>query len=141
MGKRIWLILLVLGWALPCWAQTPTLVNQASQESTTLSQGSTGNGNPTTGCWDTGTVGLNPYYFCLADASLSGNAIIAGCAYATTSGLGTPTLTDDKGQTYVNKVQEIDPGGYTVQIWYFLNTAAGAHQLSWHGLAPPPKET
>src|SRR5271170_616616 len=83
--------------------QTPTLVNSQTQMSTTFAQGSTGNGNPTTGCWDTGTTGLNPYYFCLADATAAGNTVIASCEWATTTGLGTPTLVDDQSQTYTSQ--------------------------------------
>lgn len=134
--KRV--ICLIFVFARILQAQTPTGFGGAMQQTTLLSQGSTGNGNPTTGCWDTGTVGLNPYYFCLTDKSLAGNAIIAGCEYSTTTGLGTPTLVDDQGQTYTSKIQQIHTGGFTVQIWVFPNSVAGAHQLklSWTGTAP-----
>jgi chitodextrinase len=119
-------------------AQTPTPFGFSSQMSTTLAQGSTGNGNPTTGCWDTGSVGLNPYYFCLPDTSIAGNTIVAACEWGSTSGLGTPTLVDDRSQTYTSQMQQIRSGGYSVQAWIFSNTVANVHQLklSWSG-APP----
>jgi hypothetical protein len=136
LKARIFLVFFLFAGSTP--AQTPTPFGFSSQMSTTLAQGSTGNGNPTTGCWDTGSVGLNPYYFCLPDSSIAGNTIVAACEWGSTSGLGTPTLVDDRSQTYTSQMQQIRSGGYSVQAWIFSNTVANVHQLklSWSGTPP-----
>ena len=103
--------------------------------STIFSRGS-GNGPISGACDD--NPGFLPYHFCLPDASISGNAIIAACTWGTMGGV-TASLADDKGQNYIAAFDSPpSDANQTIQIWYAVNSAAGVHELSlsFNGGAP-----
>lgn len=119
-------------------AQTPALYNAQMQVNSHFANGSTGNGNPTTGCWDGGgeSVQVNPFYFCIPDKSQAGNAIVAVCQWAHAT--GTLTITDDKSQTYTQIIRRAHTAVQDLAVFVFPNTVAGVHQLkaSWAATAP-----
>lgn len=109
--------------------QTPTFIHGAAQENNSRALGSAGNGDPTTSCWPKNQS--TPTYLCLPDnpTSLSGNTIFAACNTGNLVGRGTPTLIDDKSQTYSSLILSTHASGQDLQLWTFANTVAGVHQL------------
>ena len=77
------------------------------------------------------------YSLRLPNATLSGNCVIVGFQYGSTSGV-TPSVTDDKGNSYAI-VAKHDDGNQVVNLAVALNVAAGAQRItvSFSGTAPP----
>ena len=108
--------------------QTPTIVNASRNIATNLSGL---NNATTTGC-NLGTqTAETDYFWCLADPSVAGNAIIVACGWSDNT--ATLTISDDKSNTYTSFVgPSRHASGQDIQIFVASNAAAGAHQLDAH---------
>jgi IPT/TIG domain len=71
---------------------------------------------------------VSSYILRLPNPSLAGNCIIVGFQYSATPGV-TPSVADDKGNTYSSAAQTTD-GRQVVNIWYSLNVAPGAQKIT-----------
>src|SRR5579859_220254 len=71
---------------------------------------------------------VSSYILRLPNPSLAGNCIVVGFQYADTSGV-TPSVEDDKGNTYSTPIQTSD-GRQVVNLSYALNVAPGAQKIT-----------
>jgi len=115
-----------VGFTVTATAPTPVLISGERQVSTFLGRGT---GAVTAGCDNNAENPSGNYLFCLADASLAGNAIIASCVWDT-AGVGGVAMTDDRGNTYTATfATPPNDTSRTIQIWLAANVAAQTHQL------------
>ena len=104
----------------------PAFINGQRQVSTFIGRGT---GAATAGCDNNTENASGNYLFCLADASLAGNAIIAACVWDTAS-VGVVTMADDGSNAYTPMfVTPPNDASRTIQIWLAANVAAQTHQL------------